>query len=760
MAKDPICGMYVDEAHGLSYEKDGRTYYFCSANCLEAFKEPEKETERLKRLVAFSFALAVPVLVLSLVPVPGLPVTVRNYVLLALATPVQFYAGWRFYKGIGDAIENRIANMDTLIAVGTSAAWGYSAVVTFLPGVLFAGEAVFFDTAAIIIALILLGRYFEDRAKGRASEALRRLMDLQATTARVLREGEEVEVPVERVEVGDVIVVRPGEKIPVDGVVQTGQSAVDESMLTGESIPVEKGPGDEVAGATLNTSGLLHLEATKVGKDTALSKIIDLMEDAQQSSAPIQRLADRVAGYFVPIVIGVAVAAAVFWGLVGTGIWAPPPQLSSFTFSLTVFVAVLIIACPCALGIATPAAITVGTGKGAENGLLIKGAEHLERVRDLEVVVFDKTGTLTRGVPEVTDLVALDKWEETELLTLAGGAEKGSEHPLGEAIVRRAEAADLALPDPSDFEAVAGHGVRATVDGRNVVLGNRKLMERVGVDLEGVEERLQTLEDQGKTAMLLAVDGTLAGVVAVADTVKEHARKAVQALRALNIEPVMLTGDNARTARAIAREVGIMEVLSEVLPEDKVDKIKALQAQGRVTGMVGDGINDAPALAQADVGIAIGGGTDVAVEAGDIVLMRDDLRDVVSAIELGRRTYGKIKQNLFWAFAYNTALIPVAAGLLYPFLDLLLDPIFAGAAMAFSSFSVVSNSLLLRRFQPSVREFEERRPEVARDPICGMEVSPETAFGSSEHDGETFYFCSANCKETFDADPHKYAHGH
>ncbi len=758
MAKDPVCGMYVDEAKvSLVATVEGRKYYFCSETCLLTFEEPEKELVHLRRLLILSFSLSIPVLVLSLVPV--LEATLRNFVLFALATPVQFVAGWRYYRGGLDAIKSRVANMDLLIAVGTSAAYGYSTVVTFLPG-FFAGEAVFFDTAAVIISLILLGRYFEENARGRASEAIRRLMDLAPKMATVVRDGKEVEVPVEQVKVGDVVVIRPGDKVPVDGSVLEGQSALDESMITGESIPVEKGPGDEVIGATINKTGMLKFRATKVGKDTALSQIINLVQEAQESRAPIQKLADVVAGYFVPAVIGVAIISALFWFVVGSGLWVPPVELSPFTFSLTVFVAVLIIACPCALGIATPAAIMVGTGKGAENGLLIKGAEYLEKARGLDVVVFDKTGTLTKGKPEVTDIIPVGGRSAEEVLFHAAAVEKGSEHPLAQAILRKAEKAGVEVVEPKGFEAIPGHGVRAKVGETRVLLGNRKLMEENGVDLSPLETEVKQLEQKGKTAMLLAMDSSIAGAVAVADTPKEHAREALEALKAMGIRPVMITGDNERTAMAIAAHLGMEEVMAEVLPGEKADRVKELQSQGHSVAMVGDGINDAPALAQADVGIAIGSGTDVAMEAGGIVLVKDDLRDVVASIQLSRRTYSKIRQNLFWAFAYNTALIPVAAGILYPLLGLLLDPIFAGAAMGFSSTTVVANSLLLKRFQPTIKQWEERRIEMAKDPICGMDVNPDTAYGSSEHDGEVFYFCSARCKETFDADPHRYAHGH
>jgi len=518
-------------------------------------------------------------------------------------------------------------------------------------------------------------------------------MDLQPRTANVLRDGCEESVPVEQVQVGDLLRVRPGERVPVDSVVVEGASSIDESMLTGESLPVDKEPGASVFGATINRSGLLTVRAAKVGQDTALAQIIKLVEDAQLSRAPIQRLADRAAAWFVPAVVTTAfVAFALWYGVAGR----------PFSFSLSIFIAVIVVACPCALGIATPAAIMVGTGKGAENGLLVKNAEALEKTRKVSLVVFDKTGTLTEGKPSVTDIVALAAME-TEVLRFAASAERGSEHPLGEAIVRAAEARGLGLADPTGFEAVPGQGVRAAVEGRKVLLGNRRLLQAAGIPLGDAEAPVTRLESGGKTAMILAVDGRINGVIAVADTVKAHSKAAVAALRRMGIESVMLTGDNPRTARAIAAEVGINEVIAEVLPSQKAEKVKELQARGQVVAMVGDGINDAPALAQADVGIALGSGTDVAMEAGSIVLIKDDLRDVVASIQLSRRTVSKIRQNLFWAFFYNTALIPVAAGAFYavgigqPF-----NPVFAGAAMGFSSVSVVANSLLLRRFRPKV----------------------------------------------------------
>ncbi len=699
MATDPVCGMYVDESTStLTAVVRGRTYYFCSETCRETFTAPEKEIKRLARLSSVSLAVGIPMAVVAFGMsakwwLSGLDAEM-NLLFFILATPIQFIAGWRFYRGTWDALKNRSANMDVLIAMGTSAAWGYSTLITFLPwlGVPVANPATYFDTAAAIIGLILLGKYFEEIAKGRAGDAIRKLMDLAPRTAHVLRDGKEEEIPVEQVQAGDIFVVRPGERVPVDGTILEGLSALDESMITGESVPVDKKPGDTLIGATINKTGLLRGTATKVGADTTLNQIIKLVEDAQVARAPIQRLADKVAAVFVPAVITVAVVSSLAW-LLAFG--KPVP------FSLTIFIAVIIIACPCALGLATPAAIMVGTGKGAENGLLIKGGEYLEKAHKLTTVVFDKTGTLTRGKPSVTDVAPTGR-SEAEVLRLAASAERGSEHPLAQAIVVRAQERGLALSDPVDFQALPGFGVRARVDGHSVALGNRGLLGQFGIPTEAIEPVLQRLEGEGKTAMLLAVDGELAGAIAVADTLKEHSGEAVRALQGMGIEVVMLTGDNRRTAAAIAKQLGVDAVLAEVLPGQKEAKIKELQGQRKVVAMVGDGINDAPALAQADVGIALGSGTDVAMEAGGIVLIKDDLRDVVAAIQLSRSTVRKIRQNLFWAFGYNTALIPLAAGLLYIGFGILLDPIYAGAAMGFSSVSVVANSMALRRFRPKV----------------------------------------------------------
>jgi Cu+-exporting ATPase len=613
----------------------------------------------------------------------------NNLVLLALATPVQFFVGWQFYVGTYKAFRNRRANMDTLIALGTSAAYIYSLLVIISSETF--GKHVYFDTAALIISIILLGRYLEARAKGRTSEAIRKLIGLQAKTARVLVAGREVEVPVEEVAVGDIVVVRPGEKMPVDGIVTEGTSTVDESMLTGESMPVDKKEGDSVVGATINKNGFLKFQATKVGKDTVLAQIIRLVERTQGSKAPIQRLADSVAGVFVPVVIGIAVLTFLVWYFIGG---------ESFTFALTAFISVLVIACPCALGLATPTAIMVGTGKGAQNGILIKSAEALELAHRAKVIVFDKTGTLTTGKPVVTDTVAVNGFAQSEVLRLAAVAEKGSEHPLGEAIVDASKSGGQELPDPEAFESLAGRGVVARVEGKEILLGNRALMAENSVESRSFEDKIQELESYGKTVMLMSVDRKLVGLIAVADTLKEDAAEAIRNLHQMGIETIMITGDNRRTAQAIARRVGIEKVLAEVLPEDKAEELRRLQANGQVVAMVGDGINDAPALAQSDVGIALGSGTDIAMEAGTVVLVRGDLAGVVEALKLSRYTIRKIRENLFWAFFYNVAGIPIAAGVLYPVFGLLLDPVIAAAAMGFSSVSVVTNSLLMSRYRP------------------------------------------------------------
>ncbi|MEE9219945.1 MAG: heavy metal translocating P-type ATPase, partial [candidate division NC10 bacterium] len=709
----------------------------------------ERESRELKKKFVVGAVLST-LVVIGALPHMGLeflsawipPFLSSPWTQFLLATPVHFWVGWQFHRGFFITLRHRTADMNTLVSLGTNAGYLYSVIATVSPS-FFAVEgqvAVYFETVAVLHTLIILGRWLETRARGRTSEAIKKLMGLHAKTARVLRpigpgdeseiaeraagvgvDVEERDIPIEEVQIGYRILVRPGEKIPVDGVVVEGASAVDESMLTGESLPVEKRAGNEVFGATLNKTGSFVFEATKVGRETALAQIIKLVEQAQASKPPIQQLADRIAAVFVPTVVSIAVLTFGVWL-----IWGPAP---AFIFGLSNFMAVLLIACPCAIGLAAPTAVMVGVGKGAEYGILFRGAEPLEMSSKLSAVVLDKTGTLTRGEPSVTDIVVGSEFrvqgsefriqssetgrvlnpqpstlnaEQRELLRLAASAERTSEHPLGESIVARAKAEGLALSIPEAFEAIPGHGIRATVEGRRVLLGNLKLMQEQGLALDGLAQEAQRLAGDGKTPIFLAIDETLTGMVAVADTLKPHAQEAVAAFHRLGLEVVMITGDTRRTAEAIAKQVGIDRVVAEVLPDEKASEVRKLQAEGKVVAMIGDGLNDAPALAQADVGIAIGTGTDVAMEASDVTLITDDLRGVVTAIALGKRTMRTMKQNFFWALAYNTILIPVAAGVLYPVVGLLMSPVLAGGAMALSSVSVVSNSLRLRAFRPTL----------------------------------------------------------
>ena len=656
----------------------------------------------------FIIAVVLAAVIMALMWMPAF--TGKPYLLWVLATPVQFWAGLRFYRGAWGALKHRTADMNTLIAVGTSAAYFYSVVAVLFPGI-FTVEGLeahlYFETSAMIIALILLGRFLEARAKGQTSEAIKKLIGMQPKTALVIRDGKELEISVEDVRVGDIIQVRPGERVPVDGIIRQGYSSVDESMITGESIPLEKNTGDVVIGATINRMGSFKFEATRIGKDTTLAQIVRLVEEAQGSKAPIQRLADVIASYFVPVVIGIALITFIIWYFIG-----PSPAL---TFAFLNFIAVLIIACPCALGLATPTAIMVGTGKGAEQGVLIRSAEALERLYKIDTILLDKTGTLTKGEPGVTDIITAPHYTEKELLKLAAAVEHKSEHPLGEAVVREAQEKQLKIATASHFRAIPGHGAEASVGNKKLLMGNLKLMQDRGISLGELEAKAENLRAEGKTVIFLAMDSKLAGIIGLADTIKLNAQAVVAQLRRMGIEVVMLTGDNRRTAEAIGREAGIDHVLAEVLPERKSEEVKKLQDTGKVVAMVGDGINDAPALAQADVGIAIGTGTDVAMETGDITLIRGDLSGITTAISLSRRTMRTVKQNLFWAFAYNTALIPVAAGILYLAFGStgvpsglqfilgdygFLNPIMAAAAMAASSITVVSNSLRLRGFKP------------------------------------------------------------
>ncbi len=611
-----------------------------------------------------------------------------------LTLPVLLWSGSQFYVGMWRALKHRTANMHTLIAIGVTAAYLYSVVAVAFPQWFptAALAEVFWDVSAVVVALVVLGMALEVKAKGRTSEAIKKLMHLQAKTARVIRDGKEIDIPVEEVVVGDIVVVRPGEKVPVDGEVVEGTSTVDESMITGESMPIEKRVGDEVIGGTINKTGSFRFRATRVGKDTALANIIRMVKDAQSSKAPIQRIVDVVSGYFVPAVMILATIAFVAWYIFG-----PEPRI---IYATIVFVTTLIIACPCALGLATPTSLTVGIGKGAENGILIRSGDALQTAEKLNAIILDKTGTITRGEPALTDVVAAGGHGEDEVLRLAASLERGSEHPLGEAIVKGAEAREIALAECEDFAAIPGHGVSGRIDGKTVLLGNAKLMRERKVDIAALEATWERLAEEGKTPMYVAIDGTAAGLVAVADTVKPDSASAIAELKRMGLEVVMITGDNARTANAIARQVGVDRVLAEVLPDQKALEVQKLQLEGKTVGMVGDGINDAPALAQADVGFAIGTGTDVAIEASDITLIKGSLRGVVTAIEISRATMRNVRQNLLGAFGYNTLGIPIAMGVLYPFTGLLLSPLIAAAAMAFSSVTVVSNANRLRFFTP------------------------------------------------------------
>ncbi|PKQ15805.1 MAG: heavy metal translocating P-type ATPase [Actinobacteria bacterium HGW-Actinobacteria-7] len=731
---DEIIGAVLGAGYGATVKVEATSGIGSGADLQRESQAKAYSAE--KRMFFFSVAISIPLLLIAMIPpfmteVPQrlaellaatvggawAPMLLGKYLMFVLATVVQFTAGRRFYKGAWGALKQRTGNMDTLIAIGTSAAYFYSVAATFVPALEM--EPVFYETSALLITFVLLGKLLEARAKGRTSDAIKALMGLAAKTARVVRGGEEIDVPVEQVVVGDVVVVRPGEKVPVDGKLVDGSSSVDESMLTGESIPVEKNAGDTVIGATINKLGSFRFRATKVGADTALAQIVKLVEDAQGSKAPVQRFADRISAVFVPFVISASLLTFLFWGFAGPAIFGanPDPNAAGLLFepvlmsaatngwwiaALLAGIAVVVIACPCALGLATPTAIMVGTGKGAQNGILIKSGDALESAYKISAIVFDKTGTLTHGKPEVTDIVLAEGHDVTRVFTFAAALERNSEHPLAEAVVNRAKSDGIEIPEVEGFSAIPGHGVEGTVMGMRVAFGNRKLMARENINIDAYEPEICRLEDEGKTVMLVGVNGAkLAGIVAVADTLKENSAEAVARLQSMGVETYMITGDNRRTAGAIARQTGLDDahVLAEVLPENKAEEVAKLQAAGKVVAMVGDGINDTPALAQADVGIAMGAGTDVAMETGGIVLIKNDLRDVVTAIQLSRATMRKIRQNFVWALGYNTILIPIAmVGLLSQV------PWVAGAAMAFSSVSVVTSSLLLRRFKPSMPE--------------------------------------------------------
>lgn len=716
MAKDPVCGMYVEEKpDSVRYTMNGKEYFFCSTQCLNEFREPEKELKKLRIQVAVSIVLTIPIIFLSLphmLPTQFshlLPMDLMHnssYIMFVLATPLQFWVGWRFYKGFWDGIKAKASNMDTLIAIGTSAAYLYSVAVTIAPN-FFPFKSVYFETAAVIITLILIGKLLETRTKEKASDAVRKLLDLQPRKAKVLRTTkspsgqileEETGIPIEEIKEQDLLIVRPGESIPTDGIIIEGASTLDESAITGESIPVDKSKADEVIGATINRTGLLKIKASKVGQDTILSQIIKLVEEARTGKAQMQRMVDQVAKYFVPAIVITAIGVGLGWYFAGN---------IGFTYSLLAFVSVVIIACPCALGIATPAALMMGSAKAAEHGILFKGGEYLEIASKVQTIVFDKTGTLTEGKPSVTDIYDISESGngEKELLRLAAIAEAGSEHPLGQAIVSKAKE-DNMIPNPEISEAISGKGLRAVYQGHVILVGTRMLMidSKIAIP-ESVESKLKELESMGKTAVLVTIDSGLSGILALGDTIKESAKKAIEPLKSNGKEVIMLTGDNERTAKHIAARLGIERVIAQVLPQQKEEVISKLKSEGKIVAMVGDGINDAPALATADLGIAIGSGTDVAKETGGIILIKGDVRDVAIALELGKKTVSKIKQNLFWAFAYNTGLIPIAAGALVPLLGVEIFgwlPMLAAVAMAMSSVTVVGNSILLGRYKPKL----------------------------------------------------------
>ena len=686
MATDPVCGMHVNEAGStLTAERGGKKYYFCSANCKLQFERPEREMQALKKALFVAWPLTLIVIILTYLA----SVSYSNYVMLILASVVQFYAGQRFYAGTADAIKNKSANMDTLIAIGSTAAWGYSAIVTLIPTAFPAG-GVYFDTSAIIISLILTGTYMERIAESRASSAVSALLELQPKTAHVLKGTKVSDKPIEEIKKGDLLLVKPGEKIPTDSVVVEGDSSVDESMITGESMPVTRRKGDKVTGGTINLTGSLKIKAARVGEDTTLSQIIKIVREAASSKVPIQKLADKIASYFVPVVVLIGVLSSVSWYF----LWGV-----SFSVALLVFVSVLIIACPCALGIATPAALLVSSGRAAKNGILVKSGESLQVASRVDTIVLDKTGTLTKGKPEITGVKALSGFSEKEVLRLASIAEVNSEHVIGKAIVEKANREKIKVEFPEKFEYKQGSGVMV-VDkkGSKIIVGNRDLFNKK--QLSGVENLVENFELEGNTVLIVGVGDKIAGLILLADVLKDGSKEAIEELQKNGREVWLITGDNERVASAVARELGIKNVIAGAKPEDKMKKIEELQKAGRVVAMIGDGVNDAPALTKADLGIAIGAGADVAIQVGSVILIKNNISDAVTALNLGKRTMSKIKQNLFWAFGYNVVLIPIAAGALIPFFTVSIYnflPVLAAVAMSLSSVTVVSNSLLLAR---------------------------------------------------------------
>jgi len=749
-------GVDVEEAEGLEDDRESLAR--------------EKEIRYYSMLLTFSVLLAIPVLLIHFGALSTFfpSEELRRLLMFLLATPVQFVAGYPFYKAALKAARHFTTNMDTLIMLGTSAAYFYSVATTFIPQ--WNAYMPFYDSAVLLISFILLGRTLESIAKGRTSRAMRSLMDLQVKVATIIRDGEELVLPIEDVEVGDIVLVKPGDKIPVDGEVIDGKSSVDESMITGEPEAVKKSVGDTVVGSTLNKNGVLQIRATKVGKDTVLSQIVKLVEQAQTNKPPIQRKADALASKFTPVVMILSISTFIFWLYISPilGIVDPVSLVPvEWTQALTFSIALLVAACPCALGLATPTAIMVGIGKGAQHGILIKAGEGLEVIPTVDAMVFDKTGTLTIGRPTATDVLTFGDFSEGEALRLISSVEKNSEHPLAEAVVQYTEKLGIDIPSASEFVSITGRGVQARVEGQVVLVGNDKFMRENSVDISDIEEQGLAFQEKGKTTVFAAIDGRILALIAIADKLKETSIQAVESLKSMGIQVWMITGDKEATALAIAETVGIDNVLAEVLPAEKAEKIEELQSSGRIVAMAGDGVNDAVALAQADVGIALGSGTDVSVETGDIVLVKDDLLDVVTGIQLGSSTMSKIKQGFFWALIYNVALIPIAAGLLFPSVGLVLRPEVAGLAMALSSVSVVTNALTLNRFKPErasktpqeVPPAAYQEGDVAIDPICKMKVEIATAELVSDYKGKRYYFCNPYCKSTFETEPEKYEEG-